>query len=88
MVLHHLIDFCFDGGENKLIQFKNIGARWVKEVNNNCLGFNKQQMKEAVSYLLSNCYFTDGHKIFCQINRNSYGVGSSTIFCYPFPPLL
>ena len=67
MVLHHLIDFCFDGGENKFIQFKNIGARWAKEVNNNCLGFNKQQMKDAVSYLLSNCYFTVGHKIFCQI---------------------
>ena len=24
-------------------------------------------MKDAVSYLLSNCYFTVGHKIFCQI---------------------
>ena len=62
--------FCnliFDGGENKFIQFKNIEARWAKEVNNNCLGFNKQEMKDAVSYLLSNCYFTDGHKIFCQI---------------------
>ena len=24
-------------------------------------------MKDAVSYLLSNCYFTVGPKIFCQI---------------------
>ena len=66
-VLLHLTGFCFDGRENKFIQFKKIGARWVKEANKNCFGFNKQQMKNAVSYLLSNCYFTVGHKIFCQI---------------------
>ena len=26
MVLHHLIDFCFDGGENKFIQINKFGA--------------------------------------------------------------
>ena len=63
----YLIDFCFDGGESKFIQFKKIGACWVNEVNKNCFSFNKQQMKDAVSYLLSNCYFTVDHKIFYQI---------------------
>ena len=67
MVLHHLIDFCFDGGENKFIQINKFGARWIREVNNNRICFSKQQMKDAVSYLLSNCYFTVGLKIFCQI---------------------
>ena len=67
MVLHHLIDFCFDGGENKFIQINKFGARWIREVNNNRICFSKQQMKDAVSYLLSNCYFTVGPKIFCQI---------------------
>ena len=64
MVLHHLIDFCFDGGENKFIQINKFGARWIREVNNNRICFSKQQMKDAV---LSNCYFTVGPKIFCQI---------------------
>ena len=35
IVLHHLIDFCFDGEQNKFIRFKKIGARWVKEVKKN-----------------------------------------------------
>ena len=30
MVLNSLINFCFDGGENKYITVKNYGARWVK----------------------------------------------------------
>ena len=66
MVLHHLIDFCFDGGENKFIQINKFGARWIREVNKNMICFSKQQMKDTVSYLLSNCYFTVGPKIFCQ----------------------
>ena len=60
-----LVEFCFDGGENKFIQINKFGARWVREVNNKC--FSKQQMKHALSYLLSNCYFTVGTKILCQI---------------------
>ena len=32
MVSHHLIDFCFDGGENKFIQINKFGARWIREV--------------------------------------------------------
>ena len=67
MVLHHLIDFCFDGGENKFIQINKFGARWTREVKNNRICFSKQQIKDAVSYLRSNCYFTVGPKIFCQI---------------------
>ena len=67
MVLYHLIDFCFDGGENKFIQINKFVARWIREVNNNRICFSKQQMKDAVSYLFSNCYFTVGPKIFCQI---------------------
>ena len=54
MVLNSLIDFCFDGGERKYIRVNNYGARWVK-----CL--YKQQLKDAVAYLLFNCYFTFGN---------------------------
>ena len=58
MVLHHLIDFCFDGGEgeNKFIQINKFGAHWIREVDNNRICFSKQQMKDAVSYLLCNCW--------------------------------
>ena len=52
MVLHHLIEFCFDGGENKFIQINKFGARWIREVNNNRIFFSKLKIKDAVSYLL------------------------------------
>ena len=67
MVLNSLIDFCFDGGECKYITVNNYGARWVNNIKDNVICLNKQQIKDAVAYLLLNCYFTIGPKIFCQI---------------------
>ena len=67
MVLNGLIHFCFDGGESKYITFNNYGARWVKNIKDNVICLNKQQIKDAVAYLLLSCYFTVGPKIFCQI---------------------
>ena len=67
MVLNSLIEFCFDGGENKYIKANNYGTRWVKYIKDNVICLNKQHIKDAVAYLLFNCYFTVGPKIFCQI---------------------
>lgn len=66
-VLHKLIDFCFTGGDHKYITISKFGARWCKERCDNKISFDKQSMKDAVTYLLSNCFFTVGLKIFCQI---------------------
>ena len=70
MVLNSLIDFCFDGGECKYITVNNYGARWVKNIKDNVIYLNKQQIKNAVAYLLFHCYFTGGPKIICQIIGN------------------
>ena len=67
MLLNSLIDFCFDGGENKYITVNNYGVRWLKNIKDNVICLNKQQIKDAVAYLLVNCFFTVGLKIFCQI---------------------
>ena len=67
MVLNSLINFCFDGGECKYITVNNYGARWVKNIKDNVICLNKQQIKDAVAYLLLNCYFTVSPIIFCQI---------------------
>ena len=74
MVLNSLIDFCFDKGESKYITVNNYAARWVKNIKDNVISLNKQQIKDAVSYLLFNYYFTVGPQIFCQIIGYSYGV--------------
>ena len=58
MVLNSLIDFCFDGEECKYITVNNYGACWVKNIKDNVICLNKQQIKDAVAYLLLNCYFT------------------------------
>ena len=58
MVFNNLIDFCFDGGESKYITVNNYGARWVKNIKDNVICLNKQQIKDAVAYLLLSCYFT------------------------------
>ena len=67
MALNSLIDFSFDGGECKYITVNNHGARWIKIIKDNVICLNKHQIKHAVAYLLLNCYFTVGPKIFCQI---------------------
>ena len=67
MVLNTLIDFCFDGGESKYITVNNYGSRWIKNIKDNVICLNKQQIKVAVAYRLFNCYLTVGPKIVCQI---------------------
>ena len=66
-ILHKLIDFCFNGGGHKYITISKFGSYWTKERSETKISFNKQQMKDAVTYLLSNCYFTVGMKLFCQL---------------------
>ena len=66
-VLHKLIDFCFDGGTKNFILINKFGARWIDNRKNDQLCFSKQDIKDAVTYLLCNCYFTVGSKLFCQI---------------------
>ena len=80
MVVNSLIDFCFDGGENKYFTVKNRGARWVKNTKDNVICLNKQQIKDAVASLLFNCYFTVDPKIFRQITGIPMGSDPAPLF--------
>ena len=84
MVVNSLIDFCFDGGENKYFTVKNRGARWVKNTKDNVICLNKQQIKDAVASLLFNCYFTVGPKIFRQITGIPMGSDPAPLFANLF----
>ena len=84
MVLNSLIDFCFDGGDSKYIIVNNYGARWVKNIKDNVICPNKHQVKDAVAYLLFNCYFTVGPKIFCQIINIRMGSDLAPFFANLF----
>ena len=62
-----------DGGECKYITVNNYGVRWINNIKDNVICLNKQQIKDAVAYLLLNCSFTVGLKIFCQIVGSPMG---------------
>ena len=66
-VLNNLIDFCFDGGSSKFVALTRFGASWVDNPSNYETTFNRQGVKDAVEFLMSNCFFTCGNKVFQQI---------------------
>ena len=67
MIQNSFIDFCFDRAESKYITVKSYVTQWLKNIKNNVMRCNKQQIKVvAVAYLIFNCYFSIGFDIFCQ----------------------
>ena len=66
-VLSELTDFCFQGGTHKQISVNNSGARWVSKNSKAMLTFNRNTVKDAMKYIMNNCHFTFGEKLFRQI---------------------
>ena len=66
-VLFELTDFCFAGGTNNLISVTDSGARWVKNASKTGITFSQDSFKEALSYLMGNCFFSFGDMIFRQV---------------------
>ena len=66
-VLNGLVDFCFEGGTHEQISVNNTSARWVSKTSKAGLVFNRSAVKDAIKYLMDNCYFTFGEKLFRQI---------------------
>ena len=64
-----------------ILTINNYGAPWVKNIKDNVICLNKQQIKDAVAYLLFN-YFNVSPKIFCQIT--GIAMGSDAV---PFLPI-
>lgn len=65
--MDELIDFRFQGGSHELLSVTSYGARWVSRIDKKSFKFNKELVKDAPKYLMSNCYFTFGEKIFHQV---------------------
>ena len=60
------------------------GACWVKNIKDNVICLNKQQIKDAVAYLLFNCWFSVGPKSFCQITGIFMGSDPALFFANLF----
>ena len=65
-VLNNIIDVCFDGGNCDLLSVTKSGARWVRKKSQHGITFTKDLLKDAVKYLMDNCFFTLGERIFRQ----------------------
>ena len=67
-VLNNIIDFAFKGGTRDYISVSNSQAYWVKSSSSGKgTTYSKHQIREALTYLINNCYFTVGSKLFKQI---------------------
>ena len=66
-VLNELIEFCFKGGSHENISVTNSGARWIARTSRKGELFDEKLVKEALQYLMDNCYFTFGDKLFRQV---------------------
>ena len=66
-VLNDMIDFCFKGGNHQFISVTKFGAKWVGQNRPGATIFTKSSLKNATKYLIENCFFKLGSKIFKQI---------------------
>ena len=66
-VLCELTDFCFQGGTHKYIAVNSFSARWVGKIGKKQKIYDKHSIKRALNYLLNNCFFSLGGKLFRQI---------------------
>ena len=66
-VLNEITDTCFNGGNRELISVTKSGARWVTKPSSKGITFTKATFKDAINYLMNNCYFTLGDFLFRQI---------------------
>ena len=63
--LNDLVDFTFKGGNRNNICFNHNGtAYWGRKAKKKC--FTKNSLKQALSHLISNCYFTVGNTVMRQ----------------------
>ena len=66
-VLGRIIDFVFKGGTRKKIAVNRNGiAFWVDDRKVSCPKFTKDSIGKSVEYLVTNCFFRFGNKLFRQ----------------------
>ena len=64
--LFKLIDFVFNGGEKKYLDFSRHELIWTNKKNGKTF-FTPATLKAAVKYLILECHFTVGNTVFTQI---------------------
>ena len=84
-VLNSIIEFVFKGGTRNFIAVSNFGkAYWLKGNKSHKHRFTKESITAAVQYIIKNCYFRLGNKLFRQIIGIPMGSDPSPFFANLF----
>ena len=84
-VLNSIIEFVFKGGTRNFIAVSNFGkAYWLKGNKSHKHRFTKESITAAVQYIIKNCYFKLGNKLFRQIIGIPMGSDPSPFFANLF----
>ena len=65
-VLNELVDFCFSGGIKKFVKVHSGRAFWTDVHHERQITFSKDSIKQALHYLMNNCFFSAGNLLFRQ----------------------
>ena len=66
LVLNELVDFCFSGGVKKFVKVSSRNAFWIDVPHERQITFSKDMIKQALHYLMNNCFFAAGNLLFRQ----------------------
>ena len=65
--LNKVIDCVYRGGENKCIRISKAGNAYWGNISKDHVSFTQNSLKQAVKYLIENCYFNVGNIVMKQI---------------------
>ena len=72
-ILYKVVDFVFKGGSRDYIIINKQGcASWSSEKRGPHFIFIKSLLKEAIKFLLQNCFFSTGNITMIQVIRTSF----------------
>ena len=62
-----MVDFCFQGDSHKVLSVSKSGCRWVYSSPKGSVLLDRSTTKQAIKFLMNNCYFTCGKQVFRQV---------------------
>ena len=65
--LNEIVDFAFDGGTCDYISVTKSGANFVKNQSTKKVCYTRESTKQAIAFIMENCFFTVGNRIYRQV---------------------
>lgn len=76
-MLYQLTDFYIHGDSHKYISINTIDVKWISKPDGYSVVFEKCSSKKVIKYVMDNCFFEFGSKVFQQVTEKP--MGSDTV---------